>query len=116
MLSEQKSAHVLVSREVNGLARGGLEAKILPDETLLDALNRGRPTDQPLLRVEMGEAQERDGRAFAGADRWSQEADAVWRDGRVAACAVPVRATEGVGMSVVDRNARRQWPGPRETS
>ena len=29
---------------------------------------------------------------------------------------VPVRATEGVGMSVVDPDARRQWPGPRESS
>jgi hypothetical protein len=29
---------------------------------------------------------------------------------------VPVRATEGVGMSVVDPNARSQWPGPREAS
>ena len=27
---------------------------------------------------------------------------------------VPVRATEGIGMSVVDPNARTQWPGPRE--
>jgi hypothetical protein len=27
---------------------------------------------------------------------------------------VPVRATEGVGMSVADRHARPQWPGPRE--
>ena len=27
---------------------------------------------------------------------------------------VPVRATEGLGMSVVDPNARDQWPGPRE--
>ena len=28
---------------------------------------------------------------------------------------VPVRATEGVGMSVVDPDARPEWPGPRET-
>jgi hypothetical protein len=28
--------------------------------------------------------------------------------------AVPVRATEGVGMSVVDPEDRPQWPGPRE--
>ena len=27
---------------------------------------------------------------------------------------VPVRATEGIGMSVVDPNAREGWPGPRE--
>ena len=27
---------------------------------------------------------------------------------------VPVRATEGIGMSVIDPNARSQWPGPRE--
>ncbi|MBP1096438.1 hypothetical protein JOE50_006968 [Bradyrhizobium japonicum] len=27
---------------------------------------------------------------------------------------VPVHPTEGIGMSVVDPNARRQWPGPRE--
>lgn len=27
---------------------------------------------------------------------------------------VAVRATEGIGMSVVDPNARSQWPGPRE--
>ncbi|MDA9495236.1 GFA family protein [Bradyrhizobium sp. CCBAU 11361] len=27
---------------------------------------------------------------------------------------VPVRATEGAGMSVVDPAARDQWPGPRE--
>jgi hypothetical protein len=29
---------------------------------------------------------------------------------------VPVRATEGIGMSVVDPRARPQWPGPRESS
>ena len=29
---------------------------------------------------------------------------------------VPLRATEGIGMSVVDPNARSQWPGPREAS
>ena len=29
---------------------------------------------------------------------------------------VPVRATEGIGMSVVDPEARHQWPGPREIS
>ncbi len=28
---------------------------------------------------------------------------------------VPVRATEGVGMSVTDPDARPEWPGPRET-
>ena len=28
---------------------------------------------------------------------------------------VPVRATEGVGMSIVDPGARPDWPGPRET-
>jgi hypothetical protein len=27
---------------------------------------------------------------------------------------MPVRATEGIGMSVVDPGARPQWPGPRE--
>ena len=27
---------------------------------------------------------------------------------------VPVRATEGIGMSVVEHTARSQWPGPRE--
>jgi hypothetical protein len=27
--------------------------------------------------------------------------------------AIPVRATEGVGMSVVDENARPEWPGRR---
>lgn len=27
---------------------------------------------------------------------------------------VPVRATEGLGMSVVDPDPRREWPGPRE--
>lgn len=27
---------------------------------------------------------------------------------------VPVRATEGAGVSEVDRNARCQWPGPQE--
>jgi hypothetical protein len=26
---------------------------------------------------------------------------------------VPVRATEGIGMSVVDPAPRKQWPGPR---
>jgi hypothetical protein len=26
----------------------------------------------------------------------------------------PVRATEGMGMSIVDANAREEWPGPRE--
>ena len=29
---------------------------------------------------------------------------------------VPVRATEGVGMSVADAAARPQWPGPRESA
>lgn len=29
---------------------------------------------------------------------------------------IPVRATEGVDMSVVDPAARPQWPGPREPS
>jgi hypothetical protein len=29
---------------------------------------------------------------------------------------VPVRATEGIGMSVSDPHARPQWPGPRESS
>ena len=29
---------------------------------------------------------------------------------------VPVRATEGVGMSVSDPRARPQWPGPRARS
>jgi hypothetical protein len=28
--------------------------------------------------------------------------------------AIPVRATEGMGMSVVDPQARSEWPGPRE--
>ncbi|QCI65601.1 GFA family protein [Phreatobacter stygius] len=28
--------------------------------------------------------------------------------------AVPVRATEGIGMTVVDPAARDQWPGPRD--
>ena len=28
--------------------------------------------------------------------------------------AMPVRATEGVGMSIVDANARAEWPGPRD--
>ncbi|WP_256575964.1 GFA family protein [Bradyrhizobium sp. CCGUVB23] len=27
---------------------------------------------------------------------------------------IPVRATEGIGMSVVNPNARSQWPGPRD--
>ena len=27
--------------------------------------------------------------------------------------ALPIRATEGIGMTVVDRDARPQWPGPR---
>ena len=27
---------------------------------------------------------------------------------------LPVRRTEGVGMSVVDAGARAEWPGPRE--
>ena len=30
--------------------------------------------------------------------------------------AVPVRATEGKGMSVEDPSARAQWPGPRQRS
>ena len=29
--------------------------------------------------------------------------------------AVPVRATEGVGMTIVDPEARAQWPGPRSS-
>lgn len=28
---------------------------------------------------------------------------------------IPVRATEGVGMTVVDPDARAEWPGPRAT-
>jgi len=28
--------------------------------------------------------------------------------------AIPVRATEGVGMTLVDRHPRAEWPGPRE--
>jgi hypothetical protein len=28
---------------------------------------------------------------------------------------LPVRATEGLGMTVVDPDARPEWPGPRET-
>jgi len=28
--------------------------------------------------------------------------------------AVPVHATDGIGMSVVEQTARSQWPGPRE--
>jgi hypothetical protein len=28
---------------------------------------------------------------------------------------VPVRATEGANMTVVDANARAEWPGPRTT-
>lgn len=28
---------------------------------------------------------------------------------------LPVRATEGVGMTVVAEGAREEWPGPRET-
>jgi hypothetical protein len=27
---------------------------------------------------------------------------------------IPVRATEGIGMSVTDPDARLEWPGPRE--
>jgi hypothetical protein len=27
---------------------------------------------------------------------------------------LPVRATEGIGMSIVDPAARAEWPGPRE--
>ena len=27
---------------------------------------------------------------------------------------VPVRATEGIGMTVVSAEARPEWPGPRE--
>lgn len=27
---------------------------------------------------------------------------------------IPVRATEGIGMTVVDPTARREWPGPRQ--
>lgn len=27
---------------------------------------------------------------------------------------IPVRATEGIGMSVVDPDGRPEWPGPRE--
>jgi len=27
---------------------------------------------------------------------------------------VPMRPTEGMGMSLVDRDARPEWPGPRE--
>ena len=30
-----------------------------------------------------------------------------------AAASLPVRATEGVGMSLVDPDARPEWPGPR---
>lgn len=30
------------------------------------------------------------------------------------AAAIPVRATEGVGMSVTDPDARPEWPGPRD--
>lgn len=28
---------------------------------------------------------------------------------------LPVRATDGIGMSVTDPDARPEWPGPRET-
>ena len=30
------------------------------------------------------------------------------------ASAIPVRATEGIGMSLADPDARPEWPGPRE--
>lgn len=30
------------------------------------------------------------------------------------ATGIPVRATEGIGMSLTDANARPEWPGPRE--
>lgn len=30
------------------------------------------------------------------------------------ATGIPVRATEGIGMSVTARDARPEWPGPRE--
>ena len=29
---------------------------------------------------------------------------------------VPIRATEGIGMSVADPHPRPQWPGPRESA
>ncbi|MGL4287507.1 MAG: GFA family protein [Phreatobacter sp.] len=32
------------------------------------------------------------------------------------ASGLPVRATEGIGMTVVDPAARDEWPGPREPS
>lgn len=30
------------------------------------------------------------------------------------ASAIPVRATEGIGMTLTDPDARPEWPGPRE--
>ena len=73
-----------------------------------DAVDRGGAADQPVLRVEVDEAEARDGLARTGQGRRSQEADAVGRAGGVAARALPVGAVHDPGLDGGASGARHQ--------